>query len=167
MIRDFNEPPVVVRQLDSVSSFKNYLNREFVTVPKYYLTGKRNLQILDTRLRTCCSSLNDDLFLKSYLTLHYGVVVALKTLNISSLDAIETTNTEHCSLTKFPSTSQFLLICYFMEIVHFRMKPKSSYFKRYFRTYQILSLLMCSHLLTYNGNGPQTDKKSQNKNKGL
>ena len=84
VIRDWNELPVVVRQLDSVCSFKNYLNRDFTPVPKYYLTGNRKSQILHTRLRTNCSSLNNDLFLKTYLNLHYAVVVALKTLNISS-----------------------------------------------------------------------------------
>ena len=84
VIRDWNELPVVVRRLDSVCSFKNYLNRDFTPFPKYYLTGNRKSQIVHTRLRTNCSSLNSDLFLKTYLTLHYAVVVALKTLNISS-----------------------------------------------------------------------------------
>ena len=65
VIRDWNELPVVVRQLDSVCSFKNYLNRDFTPVPKYYLTGNLKSQILHTRLRTNCSSLNNDLFLKN------------------------------------------------------------------------------------------------------
>ena len=34
------------------------------SVPKYYHTGNRKLQILHARLRTKCSSLNHDLFLK-------------------------------------------------------------------------------------------------------
>ena len=84
VIRDWNELPVVVRQLDSIYSFKNYINRDFTPVPKYYLTGNWKAQILHTRLRTNCSSLNNDLFLKTYLTLHYAVAIALKTLNISS-----------------------------------------------------------------------------------
>ena len=46
-------------------SFKNYLNRDFTPVPKYYLTGNRKSQILHTRLGTNCSSLNNDLFLKN------------------------------------------------------------------------------------------------------
>ena len=50
VIRDWNELPAIVRQLDSVSSFKNYLNRDFAPVPKYYLTGNRKSQILHTRL---------------------------------------------------------------------------------------------------------------------
>ena len=48
VIRDWNELHVVVRQLDSVCSFKNYLNRDFTTVPKYYLTGNLKSQILHT-----------------------------------------------------------------------------------------------------------------------
>ena len=130
VIRDWNELHVVARQLDSVCSFKNYLNRDFTPVPKYYLTGNRKSQILHTRLRTNCSSLNNDLFLKkTYLNLHYAVVVALKTLSISSLDALDTMNTEHCSLTRSPSTSQFLSICYYIEVVHFHMKPILPFFK--------------------------------------
>ena len=45
VIRDWNELPVVVRQLDSVSSFKQYLNKDFTPVLKYYLTGNRKSQI--------------------------------------------------------------------------------------------------------------------------
>ena len=140
VIRDWNELPVVVRQLDSVSSFKNYHNKDFAPALKYYLTGNRKSQILHTHLQTNCSSLNNDMFLKIYLTRHYAVVVVLKTLNISSLDALDTTNTEHCPSTRFPNTNQFLLIYYFMEIAHFHMKSMSSYFKRYTSTYKILSV---------------------------
>ena len=67
VIRNWNELPVVVSQLDSVCSFKNYLNRDFTPVPKYYLTGNRKSQILQTRLQTNCSSLNNDLFLKKHI----------------------------------------------------------------------------------------------------
>ena len=64
VIRDWNELPVVVRQLDSVCSLKNNTNRDFTSVPKYYLTGNLKSQILHKRLQTNCSSLNNDLFLK-------------------------------------------------------------------------------------------------------
>ena len=49
-IRDWNELPVEVRQLDSVCSFKNYHNRDFTSFPNCYLTGNRISQILHTRL---------------------------------------------------------------------------------------------------------------------
>ena len=51
-------------------------------------------------------------------------------------------NTEQCSLTRYPSTSQFLLICYYMEVVHFHMKSMFASFKWYISTYQTLSVLL-------------------------
>ena len=138
---------------------KNHLNRDFTPVSKYYLTGNWKSQILHTGLRTNCRSLNNDLFLKTYLTLHYAVVVALKTLNISSEDALDTMNTEHCSLMRSPSTSQFLLICYYMEVVHFHMKLMSPSFKWYISTYQTLSVLLRypSQLLLASGHNKSED----------
>ena len=41
----------------------NFLKKDTVTVPEYYYSGKRKIQILHTRLRTNCSSLNLDLFI--------------------------------------------------------------------------------------------------------
>ena len=45
-----------------------------------------------------------------------------------------------------PSTSLFLLICYFMEYAHFNMKSTSAYFKWYKSTYQILNTLFLYQL---------------------
>ena len=64
-VRAWNSLPSEVRQLESLSSFKHFLNKDKVPVPKYYYTGKRKVQILHTRLRTRCSSLNLDLFIKN------------------------------------------------------------------------------------------------------
>ena len=75
------------------------------------------------------SGVGDPFLIKSY------VIIVLV------LDALDTTNTEHRSLTRFLSTSQFPLICYFMELAHFNMKPMSAYFKWYTSTYQILRTL--------------------------
>ena len=36
-----------------------------ITIPKHFYTGSRQHQILHTRLRTGCNSLNNDLFLKN------------------------------------------------------------------------------------------------------
>ena len=47
-----------------MSSFKCRLKGRNYSVPKYYYTGNRKLQILHARLRTKCSPLNHDLFLK-------------------------------------------------------------------------------------------------------
>ena len=52
-------------QSDSLTTFKNHLNKNRTPVPKHFYTGSRQFQILHTRLRTNCSSLNIDLFLKN------------------------------------------------------------------------------------------------------
>ena len=64
VIREWNSLPLDVRNSTSVSSFKCRLKERNYLVPKYYYTGNRKLQILHARLRTECSSLNHDLFLK-------------------------------------------------------------------------------------------------------
>ena len=64
VIREWNNLPLDVRNSDSLNSFKRRLNDRDRYIPKYYYSGNRKLQILHTRLRTGCSSLNHDLFLK-------------------------------------------------------------------------------------------------------
>lgn len=64
-VRDWNSLPPEIAQSDSLTTFKNHLNRNRVPVPKHYYSGSRQSQILHTRLRTNCSSLNNDLFLKN------------------------------------------------------------------------------------------------------
>ena len=58
-------PDVEANESDSVNSFKRFLNQNKTPVPKYYYTGSKKAQILHTRLRTICSSINMDLFLKN------------------------------------------------------------------------------------------------------
>ena len=64
VIRDWNELLVIVRQLDSVCFFKNYLNRDFTpnTILQAIGNHKSYTHVYE-RLR--CSSFNNDLFLKS------------------------------------------------------------------------------------------------------
>lgn len=64
-VRDWNNLPGEVRQIDSIDTFKQFLNRERERVPKYFYHGNRRGQILHTRLRTNCSNLNNDLYLKN------------------------------------------------------------------------------------------------------
>ena len=64
-VRAWNNLPPEAKQTESFNSFKHFLNRDKSYVPKYYYSGKRQLQILHTRLRTNCSSLNNDLCLKN------------------------------------------------------------------------------------------------------
>ena len=49
---------------------KNVLSRDKPVVPKHYLFGNRKEQILLTRLRTNCSVLNYDLYLKNIIDSH-------------------------------------------------------------------------------------------------
>ena len=63
-LRGWNNLPTEIKQSDSVTTFKKHLVKT-TPVPKYYYTGKRRAQILHTRLRTNCSSLNLDLFTRS------------------------------------------------------------------------------------------------------
>ena len=79
VVRDWNSLDDEDRTSASVSSFKNRLNRNRMIIPRYYYVGDRKLQVLHTRLRTKCSSLNYDLFLKNTV---YVTAVALKVHNI-------------------------------------------------------------------------------------
>ena len=64
-VREWNNLPSDVTQSESIAAFKHNLNRENLVVLKHFYTGKRNAQILHTRLRTRCNALNYDLFLKN------------------------------------------------------------------------------------------------------
>ena len=65
-VRAWNNLPVETKQSASLQCFKNYLKKNTQTqVPKHYYIGSRRAQILHTRLRTNCSSLNLHLFLKN------------------------------------------------------------------------------------------------------
>ena len=67
VIRDWNSLPYGNRNADSLYSFKRQINHDRKNIPKYYYSGLRRYQIIHTRLRTGCSSLNYDLFLKNIL----------------------------------------------------------------------------------------------------
>ena len=64
-IRAWNDLSEAATQTESVNAFKKFLNKDRIPVPKYYYKGKRKLQILHTRLRTNCSSLNLHVFIKN------------------------------------------------------------------------------------------------------
>ena len=63
VVREWNGLPGAVKQISSLHSFKVFLNQDRTVVPKYFNHGKRKTQVLHTRLRTGCSSLNNDLYL--------------------------------------------------------------------------------------------------------
>ena len=64
-LRDWNSLSLDVRNSDSVLSFRNSLNRDRPSQEPLFYIGDRKLQVLHTRLRTSCSSLNHHLFAKN------------------------------------------------------------------------------------------------------
>ena len=67
VIRDWNDLPCSDRIVDTVDDFKRQLRQGRVIVTKYFYAGNRSMQILHTRLRTGCSSLNYDLYSKNII----------------------------------------------------------------------------------------------------
>ncbi|MCG8113681.1 MAG: reverse transcriptase domain-containing protein [Candidatus Thiodiazotropha taylori] len=65
VLRDWNNLPPEAKQKSSLDSFKHFLKKDKKRVPEQYYFGNRKAQILHTRLRTGCSSLNLDLFIKN------------------------------------------------------------------------------------------------------
>ena len=49
---------------NSIISFKRKLNSDINVVPNYFYAGNRKAQVLHVRIRTKCSSLNNDLYQK-------------------------------------------------------------------------------------------------------
>ena len=67
VIREWNELPEDVRNLPSIATFKRKLISDIVKIPPFYLDGVRLGQIYHARLKTSCSSLNQQLFSKNIL----------------------------------------------------------------------------------------------------
>ena len=63
-VRDWNSLRPEVKTSDTAIPFKSSLNKDNLIVPKHLYIGERRLQILHTRLRKKCSSLNYDIFLR-------------------------------------------------------------------------------------------------------
>ena len=64
-LRQWNDLSSETRQSTSLNSFKRLLKMDKISVPQYYYYGNRKAQMLHTRLRTGCSALNFDLFIKN------------------------------------------------------------------------------------------------------
>ena len=63
-IREWNNLSLNVRNSDSVIIFERKLNSDIKAITRHFYAGNRRAQVLHTRLRTKCSSLNYDLFQK-------------------------------------------------------------------------------------------------------
>ena len=66
-VRDWNDLPDEIKALPSINRFKKAIRHTQTKPPPYYYTGTRRLQVLHTRLRTGCSSLNSHLFSKNVI----------------------------------------------------------------------------------------------------
>ena len=58
-------PSTVRAWNEVVNAFKRFLNKDKSRIPKHFYVGKRKAQILHTRPRTNCSSLNLDLCMRN------------------------------------------------------------------------------------------------------
>ena len=67
LIWDWNRLNPDIRNAGTLDAFKYKLNQNLPVVPKHYFSGIRKYQIWHTRIRTGCSSLKNDLFLKSII----------------------------------------------------------------------------------------------------
>ena len=65
VVSNWNTLPDDHRNVTTVGSFKCQLNHNKKVVPKHFCIGHRKLQVLHTRLKTKCSVLNCDLFIKN------------------------------------------------------------------------------------------------------
>ena len=76
-IREWNSLPEEHRNSSAVTSFKYQLSQPTSFTPKFYYFGERQTQILHSCLRTKCSSLKYDIFLRNLIGLplcRYGNV---------------------------------------------------------------------------------------------
>ncbi|MCG7879037.1 MAG: endonuclease/exonuclease/phosphatase family protein [Candidatus Thiodiazotropha taylori] len=64
-VRTWNTLPEETRHCTTTASLKHHLNENINPPPRFYNEGKRLGQILHSRLRTKCSSLNEHLFSKN------------------------------------------------------------------------------------------------------
>lgn len=87
VIRDWNSLPNSTKASQSLYCFRQNLRSNYLKPRSYYSIGSRMGQLLHTRLRLNCSSLNHDLFRKSIIE--------------NSL----------CSCGEIETTSHFLLVC--------------------------------------------------------
>ena len=93
-IRSWNLLPERIKSSTSVNSFKSNLKSNHPQTPPYYYIGKRLGQILHSRIRMHCSSLNQHLYSKILLTPCFVSVVLLKQQNIICYTALSTTYTD-------------------------------------------------------------------------
>ena len=119
-VRDWNSLPPEVKTSDTVIAFKSNLNKDNLIVPKHFYTGERRLQILHTRLRTKCSSLNYDIFLRRLNDSPLCRCGDSKMPNIFYCSVPFTNNKESLLHKSFHNTVRSPPICSYMGIFRYR-----------------------------------------------
>ena len=108
VVRDWNQLPPHVRNTSSVASFKRLISfNSHTKTPDHFYTGTRKLQNLHTRLRTGCSSLNDDLFSKGIVDTALCQCGMVENVYQFSLTVHCTSIFDHSSLTQDYNTLLF------------------------------------------------------------
>ena len=79
VVDEWNSIPQDIRNLASVSSFKNYLNIDRPIPNQLFFVGKRRFQIIHARLRNECSSLKHHLFMRNIVESPLCVCGAIET----------------------------------------------------------------------------------------
>ena len=65
VVNELNLLPQEIRNLESFSNFKHYLNIDKPNPNKLFFVGKWRFQIIHARLRNECSSLKHHLFIRN------------------------------------------------------------------------------------------------------
>ena len=94
VVTDWNALPIDVRNLDSLSAFKRYINRDKPNPNKLYFFGERKIQVIHARLPTKCSSLHQHLYFRNLINPLSGTVAKLNQISIIFLNADTIMNLE-------------------------------------------------------------------------
>ena len=94
VVDEWNLLPQSIRDLESVSSFKDYLNIDKLIPNKLFSVGKRRFQIIHARLRNKCSSLKHHLLIRKIMNHLFVFVVQQKQTNITFLNVLYTETQE-------------------------------------------------------------------------
>ena len=129
LVRKWNDLSDKAKRSSLVTSFKNYLNRNKTSVPKYIYTGTRKTQILHTCLQTECSSLNSDLYSKK-LNLHLAAAAKYKIHTIIYFVVHFTSHRETDYLTLYQNIKQYCLIFYYLEMPLYHTQQMFLYLKK-------------------------------------
>ena len=130
VVRKWNDLSDEAKRSSSVTSFKNYLNRNRTSIPKYFYTGNRKTQILHTRLRTKCSSLNSDLYSKNITESPFCRCGQVENSHHYLLCCPFYTAQRTNSLTLYQSIKQYRLIFYYMEMPLYHTQQMFLYLKK-------------------------------------